>query len=100
MDLRARTRRALALALGVWAALLIGSPLAAQSDEAAPEQASESAAGQAAAGAEEAGGDEIPTGSLTGPIGLLVHPVYPPEQARLVYQPLVDYLNQATDLTI
>ncbi|MDT8438023.1 MAG: PhnD/SsuA/transferrin family substrate-binding protein [Wenzhouxiangellaceae bacterium] len=31
---------------------------------------------------------------------LLVHPDYPPDQARLVYQPLVDYLRAATRLNI
>ncbi|GAB4167908.1 MAG: hypothetical protein Kow0020_00990 [Wenzhouxiangellaceae bacterium] len=43
---------------------------------------------------------EVPTTSLTGPIGLLVHPDYTPDQARLVYQPLVDYLTAATGLQI
>lgn len=41
---------------------------------------------------------EVPIKSLTGTLGMLVNPVYPPEQARLVYQPLVDYLNDTTDL--
>ncbi|MDT8408845.1 MAG: PhnD/SsuA/transferrin family substrate-binding protein [Wenzhouxiangellaceae bacterium] len=36
--------------------------------------------------------------SLTGKLGVLVNPVYPPEQARLVYQPLIDYLNETTEL--
>lgn len=42
----------------------------------------------------------VPMQSLTGPLELLVNPVYPPEQARLVYQPLVDYLNISTGLDI
>ncbi|MDX1625676.1 MAG: PhnD/SsuA/transferrin family substrate-binding protein [Wenzhouxiangellaceae bacterium] len=41
---------------------------------------------------------EVTVQSLTGPIELLVHPTYPPDQARLVYQPLVDYLNATTPL--
>ena len=43
---------------------------------------------------------EVPMQSLTGPLELLVNPVYPPDQARLVYQPLVDYLNDSTGLEI
>ncbi|MEX0916020.1 MAG: PhnD/SsuA/transferrin family substrate-binding protein [Wenzhouxiangellaceae bacterium] len=43
---------------------------------------------------------EVPVQSLTGPLDLLVNPVYPPETARRVYQPLVDYLNEATGLEI
>ncbi len=43
---------------------------------------------------------EVPVQSLTGPLELLVNPEYPPEQARLVYQPLVDYLNDSTGLEI
>ncbi len=34
------------------------------------------------------------------PLTLLVHPDYPPDQARLVYQPLVDYLRTKTPLQI
>jgi len=44
--------------------------------------------------------DAIPIQSLTGPLEILVHPVYPPAQARLVYQPLVDYLNDVTGLEV
>src|SRR6056297_1118020 len=43
---------------------------------------------------------EVPMQSLTGPLELLVNPVYPPDQARLVYQPLIDYLNESTGLDI
>lgn len=57
--------------------------------------ADEPAEGQA--GAED---DDVPVQSLTGRLGLLVNPVYPPEQARQVYQPLVEYLNDVTDLEI
>lgn len=96
MDLRASTRTALAVALGVWAALLIGPPLVAQTSE-STEESSVSAGADAAA--TDSAGAEVPTRSLTGPLGLLVHPVYPPEQARLVFQPLVEYLNESTDLT-
>ncbi len=45
-------------------------------------------------------GDDIPVQLLTGTIGMLVHPDYPPDQARLVYQPLVDYLNDVAGLDI
>lgn len=31
------------------------------------------------------------------PYSLLVHPIFTPQQAELVYQPLVDYLNTVTD---
>jgi len=43
---------------------------------------------------------DVPVQSLTGPLELLVNPVYPPEQARLVYQPLVDYLGEVTGLEL
>jgi len=43
---------------------------------------------------------EVPVQSLSGPLELLVNPDYPPEQARLVYQPLVNYLNDSTGLEI
>lgn len=43
---------------------------------------------------------DVPVQSLTGPLELLVNPVFPPEQARLVYQPLVDYLRTTTGLEI
>lgn len=43
---------------------------------------------------------EVPVQSLTGPLELLVNPEYPPAQARLVFQPLVDYLNDVTGLEI
>lgn len=69
----------------------------------ATESAAESAAETAAetAPAENAPGQEpVPVQSLTGTLRLLVNPEYPPDRARLVYQPLVDYLNQATGLTI
>jgi len=44
--------------------------------------------------------DSIPVQSLTGTIGMLVHPDYPPDQARLVYEPLVEYLNEVAGLDI
>jgi ABC-type phosphate/phosphonate transport system substrate-binding protein len=43
---------------------------------------------------------DVPSAALIGTLGLLVHPVYPPDQARLVYQPLVDYLAETTGLEI
>ena len=49
--------------------------------------------------ADQAAG-EVPIQSLTEPLALLVNPVYPPEQARLVYQPLLDYLNDTTGLEV
>jgi len=45
-------------------------------------------------------GADVPVQSLTGPLELLVHPDYPPDQARLVYQPLIDYLNSVEGLTV
>lgn len=44
--------------------------------------------------------EDVPVQSLTGTLGMLVHPDYPPDQARLVYQPLVDYLRQVAGLDI
>lgn len=49
---------------------------------------------------EEQAAEEVPVQSLTGTIGMLVHPDYPPEQAQLVYQPLVDYLTEVAGLDI
>jgi len=49
---------------------------------------------------EPAADEAVPVQSLTGALEMLVHPVYPPEQVRLVYQPLVDYLNDVTGLEI
>lgn len=43
---------------------------------------------------------EVPVQSLTGRLEILANPVYPPEQARLVFQPLVDYLNDVTGLEL
>lgn len=43
---------------------------------------------------------QVPVLSLTGSLGMLVHPDYPPDQARLVYQPLIDYLNEVGGLEI
>lgn len=69
---------------------------AAIQDASAP---AEQAPDSAQSGEPEAA-SEVPVQSLTGPLELLVNPVYPPEQARLVYQPLVDYLNDSTGLEI
>lgn len=63
-----------------------------QNEEQNEEQNIKKAAGQT---------PEVPVQeSLTGSFELLANPVYPPDQARLVYQPLIDYLNDATGLEI
>ncbi|MDT8449223.1 MAG: PhnD/SsuA/transferrin family substrate-binding protein [Wenzhouxiangellaceae bacterium] len=67
-----------------------------QSAEPAAEQSAEPAAEQTAEQAPEVPVQE----SLTGSFELLANPVYPPDRARLVYQPLIDYLNDATGLEI
>jgi len=90
MNLGTRTRWAWLLATGVCLALLVAMPVSAHAQDEAAAQADESAAEN----------ENIPTRSLTGPLGLLVHPVFPPDQARRVYKPLVDYINQTTDLTV
>lgn len=89
------------MALWVASALLAASLTFAQepaesesTGQDAPEAAEETAANA------QAGESQVPVQSLTGPLELLVNPVYPPEQARLVYQPLVDYLNDSTGLEI
>jgi len=43
---------------------------------------------------------DVPVHSLVGPLQLLAHPVYPPERARQVFQPLVDYINDTTGLDL
>ncbi len=43
---------------------------------------------------------EVPLQSLVGTLQLLAHPVHPPDRARLVFQPLMDYLTDSTDLEI
>ena len=84
--------------------LLAASVAAAQDqtdDEAAAQDApivSDAAVGEPAAG--QPAGADVPVQSLTGTLELLVNPVYPPDQARLVYQPLVDYLIDSTGLQI
>lgn len=66
-----------------------------------PAQATEAETETGTALSEEpAAGQDVPVQSLTGPLELLVNPVYPPDQARLVYQPLIDYLNDETGLEI
>lgn len=44
--------------------------------------------------------DEVPVRPLTGPLDILVNPVFPPDQARRVYRPLVDYLQSSTGLEL
>ena len=101
MEHRCNSRAAWTAALGVFLALTMALPLAATAQDPVPadEPASE-AEETTAPEAEVAVGEEIPTRSLTGTLGLLVNPVFPPGQARLVYQPLVDYLNDVTDLQV
>ncbi len=43
---------------------------------------------------------DVPVLDVTGPIELLVNPIYLPDQAELVYQPLVDYLREETGLDL
>jgi len=75
-------------------------PAAELADEPAAEPADEPAAEPADASADGPVAAAVPVQSLTGRLELLVNPEYPPDQARLVYQPLVNYLNDATGLTI
>jgi len=49
----------------------------------------------------ESGADsDVPVQSLTGTLGLLVAPDFPPDRAELIYQPLIDYLNDVAGLDI
>ena len=50
--------------------------------------------------AESDADSEVPVQSLTGTLGLLVAPDFPPERAELIYQPLIDYLNDVAGLDI
>lgn len=78
-------------------ALLVASLSFAQS-----ESEQQTPAGQQGSGATgpQATDEDVPIQSLTGPLEILVNPVYPPDQARLVYQPLLDYLNETTGLDV
>jgi hypothetical protein len=89
MSDRADPRPLLGAALGMLLALLI-APAALLAQEAPAE----------AEAADDAGSDDVPSAAVIGTLGLLVHPVYPPDQARLVYQPLIDYLNDVTELDV
>lgn len=82
--------------------LLLASSMAFAQDPADQQAAAQdvTAAVEETTTAAQAGESEVPVQSLTGPLELLVNPEYPPEQARLVFQPLVDYLNDATGLEI
>lgn len=91
----------------LWAALfLLASAMAFAQDtnEQEPAAQAETPATEPIEGetpnAEPEATSEVPVQSLTGPLELLVNPEYPPEQARLVFQPLVDYLNDVTGLEI
>lgn len=83
----------------LWPALAL---LAASLTFAQSESEQETPAGQQDPGATgtQATGEDVPIQSLTGPLEILVNPVYPPDQARLVYQPLLDYLNDTTGLEV
>lgn len=88
----------------LWAALVLlasSVALAQDSTEPAPDSPAtvEETPAEVQAGESDAT-SEVPMQSLTGPLEILVNPVYPPDQARLVYQPLVDYLNDSTGLEI
>lgn len=102
MEQRRNSRPARSAVLGVFLTLILVAPLAATAQDqgsepaSAPSEDQTAEVGEAAAAQEE----EVPTRSLTGTLELLVNPVFPPEQARLVYQPLVDYLNDVTDLQV
>lgn len=76
------------------AMLLIGGLLvwgtALGQDEAAPDDAAIETVDAAA----------VPVQDVTGPIELLVNPIYLPDQAELVYQPLIDYLREETGLDL
>lgn len=65
----------------------------APEDEAVPQDAEADATAEADAGAEAEAESEAETSDA---FVLQGHPAFTPEQARLVYQPLVDYLNDAT----
>lgn len=43
---------------------------------------------------------QVPVQEITGPLEILVNPTYLPDQAELVYEPLVMYLREATGLDI
>jgi len=69
-----------------------------------PQNEAESFPDGAVSGSTEAGGnaDEttaldafVPLGTEPMTLTLKVHPTYPPEQAALVYQPLINYLNSS-----
>lgn len=88
--------RCLRTAVWIALALLVSTTLPAQ-DQA--EQDPDASVGEAQTG-EPGSSADVPVQTLTGPLEILVNPVYPPEQARLVYQPLVDYLTGSTGLDI
>ncbi|MBY6205779.1 PhnD/SsuA/transferrin family substrate-binding protein [Halomonas denitrificans] len=67
---------------------LAAGPAAAQED------------GSAANTDESGGAEDVTVQEMTGPIEILVNPVYLPDQAELVYQPLVDYLRAETGLDL
>jgi hypothetical protein len=91
----ARSRRPQAAVLGVLFALVM-TPATLFGQNAPDDPAT---ALPAATADEETTSDTVDA-ALVGTLGLLVNPVYPPDQARLVYQPLVDYINNATELDV
>lgn len=92
------TRKRLGRAV-IWPALaLLAASLAFAQDESGED--STQPGPESAQQVEPAADDTVPVQSLTGSLEVLVHPVYPPAQARLVYQPLLDYLREATGLDV
>lgn len=54
----------------------------------------------AAQDAETPDATDVPVMDVTGPIEVLVNPVFLPDQAELVYEPLIAYLREATGLDL
>lgn len=77
-------------------ALIVALPAHAQDAENPEEPSPESA--EAASAPDVA--EDVPIQDVTGPIDVLVNPIYLPEQAELVYQPLISYLREVTGLDL
>lgn len=74
-------------------AIAIALPVQAQEDEA-------SASEDVATSPADDSASEVPIQDMTGPIDVLVNPIYLPDQAELVYEPLISYLREATGLDL
>ena len=79
----------LLLASFLVACALIWAPAFGQDDAAAPAETGNAS-----------DTPEVPVQDVTGPIELLVNPIYLPDQAERVYQPLMDYLREQTGLDL